>query len=127
MESRKRFTRLMGRHQLSTHHFGLLMSLGEREVLPQQQLTRIMGVDPRNAVAVIDELEARRLIARRPDPSDRRRYNVSLTPTGRRMIRDLRRNGARLEREMFEPLSDPERSSLHLLLLKLFLAIADKP
>ena len=126
MESRKRFARMMARHKLSTHHFGLLVALGEHGMLPQQQLSQIMGVDPRNAVPIIDELEAQKLIARRPDPRDRRRYNIQLTPAGRKMIRDLRRDGTKLEQDMLKPLSDSERSSLHSLLLKVFVEIGDE-
>jgi DNA-binding MarR family transcriptional regulator len=123
MESRKRFARMMAQHDLSTHHFGLLVALGEHRALPQQQLGQIMGVDPRNAVPIIDELEARELITRQPDPQDRRRYNVALTAAGRKLIRDLRQSGAKLEQEMLTALSDSEQSSLHALLLKLFVAM----
>jgi DNA-binding MarR family transcriptional regulator len=123
MESRRRFARMMGNHRLSTHHFGLLVALGEQGLLTQQQLSRIMGVDPRNAVPIIDELEKAKLIERQPDSNDRRRYNVSLTPAGRRIIERLHRDGAKLEEEMLKPLSNGERASLHELLIKLFVAI----
>jgi DNA-binding MarR family transcriptional regulator len=125
MESRKRFAHMMARHELATHHFGLLVALGEHNVLPQQQLGQIMGVDSRNAVPIIDELEERKLITRRSDPQDRRRYNVSITSTGLRLIRDISRDGAKLEQEFLKPLSDSEQSSLHSLLLKLFAGIND--
>jgi DNA-binding MarR family transcriptional regulator len=121
MESRKRFAQMMARHELATHHFGLLMALGEQDILPQLQLSQIMGVDPRNAVPIIDELERNGLIERQPDPQDRRRYNVGITPTGRKVMRDISRSGAKLEREFLKPLSETEQSKLHSLLLKLFL------
>jgi DNA-binding MarR family transcriptional regulator len=126
MDSRRRFARMMASHQLSAHHFGLLMALGEHGLLAQQHLSGIMGIDARNSVPIIDELEKRRLIRRQPDPKDRRRYDVSLTPAGHRMMQRLHRDGARLESEMLKPFSEGERASLHRLLLKLFLAIGEE-
>lgn len=117
---------MMANHRLSTHHFGLLSALGEHGLVSQQQLSRVMGVDPRNAVPIIDELEKGKLIERRPDPHDRRRYNVTLTQTGRRMMLRLRRDGAELEEEMLKGLSNEERASLHELLMKLFVAIGEE-
>ena len=127
MESRRRFVRMMGEHKLTTHHFGLLLALGEQGTLPQQHLSWIMGVDPRNAVPIIDELERRKLIERQPNSQDRRRYDVSVTATGRRIMRRLRLAGAELEQEMLKPLNDAERASLHRLLLKVFTEMDEAP
>jgi DNA-binding MarR family transcriptional regulator len=42
-------------------------------------------------VALVDALEAKRLVARRRDPSDRRAYMVDATPAGREtLLRALR-------------------------------------
>jgi DNA-binding MarR family transcriptional regulator len=123
MESRKRFARMMASHKLAMHHFGPLMALGEDGMLPQLQLSRVMGVDPRNAVPIIDELEKRKLIERRPDPSDRRRYNVCITQAGRQLLQAIRQSGGHLEEEFFKFLSNAERAALHSLLLKLYLGL----
>jgi DNA-binding MarR family transcriptional regulator len=123
MESRKRFGLMMASHKLAMHHFGPLMALGEHAIVPQLQLCRIMGVDPRNAVPIIDELEKRKLIERRPDPSDRRRYNVCITQAGRQLLQAIRQSGAHLEKEFFKSLSNAEQATLHSLLLKLYLGL----
>jgi DNA-binding MarR family transcriptional regulator len=127
MESRRRFVRVMGEHKLTTHHFGLLLALEEHGSLPQQHLSRIMGVDPRNAVPIIDQLERRMLIERQPNSQDRRRYDVILTPTGRKIMRHLHRAGTKLEEEMFKALNQAERTSLHRLLLKVFAQMDEAP
>jgi DNA-binding MarR family transcriptional regulator len=127
MESRRRFVRVMGEHKLTTHHFGLLLALQEHGSLPQQHLSRIMGVDPRNAVPIIDELERRMLIERQPNSQDRRRYDVIVTPTGRKIMRHLHRAGTKLEEEMFKALDQAERTSLHRLLLKVFAQVNETP
>jgi DNA-binding MarR family transcriptional regulator len=120
MESRRRFGELMGSHGLAMHHFGLLAALGECGSLPQRELIRIMGVDPRNATSIVDELEEQGLITRRQDAMDRRRCNVAITPDGSNVVQQIRREGARMEKEFFQPLDISERSILHTLLLKLY-------
>jgi DNA-binding MarR family transcriptional regulator len=127
MESRRRFVRMMAEHKLTTHHFALLLAIEEHGSLPQQQLSRIMGVDPRNAVPIIDELERRKLIERQPNSQDRRRYDVSLTPTGRTIMKHLHRAGTKLEEDMLKPLNDGERRSFHRLLLKVFAELGEAP
>ena len=120
MESRRRFAELMGSHGLAMHHFGLLAALGQRGSLPQRELIRIMGVDPRNATAIVDELEEKGLTTRRQDAQDRRRCNVAITSDGNKVVQQIRRDGARMERKFFQSLDISERSMLHTLLLKLY-------
>jgi DNA-binding MarR family transcriptional regulator len=50
---------------------------------------------------------------------------VTLSTAGRRFIAELRRGGKKLEREMLKTLSDTERSTLHTILLKLYVGIED--
>ena len=122
-ESRRRFTRFLTEHELAMHDFSVLLVLGEHGALPQQQLSRMIGIDPRNAVSIIDALETRKLIERRPDPEDRRRYAVARTAGGRRLMERLGESGAHLEAKMLEPLSRAEQATLRKLLRKLVTAI----
>jgi DNA-binding MarR family transcriptional regulator len=122
-ESRRRFTRFLAEHDLAMHDFSVLLVLREHGPLPQQRLSRAIGIDPRNAVPIIDALENRLLVDRRPDPEDRRRYAVALTGAGRRLMERLGEAGAHLEAEMLEPLSGAEQATLQKLLQKLMAAI----
>ena len=47
------------------------------------ELAERLRIAPRSATEVVDQLEARRLVARAPDPRDRRATLVSLTAEGR--------------------------------------------
>ena len=122
-ESRRRWAHMLSEHGLTPHHFGVLMVLQQLEAASQQQLSRLVGVDPRNAVAVLDVLERERLIRRRAHPTDRRRHTVTLTPAGRQLLAELGLAGDRIEDELLNQLSPAERDSLHQLLLKLFQAV----
>src|SRR4051812_43919919 len=53
----------------------------------QQELARLLGKAPAIVVAAVDALEARGLVARTRDPSDRRRSRVTLTTAGTRTLR----------------------------------------
>lgn len=118
-ESRRSWARMLVDRGLTPHHFAVLMALDQRGATSQQELSRLVGIDPRNAVPVIDVLERRGLIDRGVDTADRRRHAVSLTPTGRATLDELRQAGDQMEREFLSGLSPSERRTLHGLLRKL--------
>lgn len=49
-------------------------------------IAEAVGVDAPYATLIVDTLEERRLVERRPDPADRRRKLVSLTPAGKEAV-----------------------------------------
>jgi len=51
----------------------------------QRELAEFLSLDPSQIVALVDGLEARRLVKRAPDPSDRRSKIISATAEGRRL------------------------------------------
>ena len=87
--------------------------------ISQQQLHEKTAIDPSSMVAVIDELQARGLAERRPDPADRRARQVFLTDRGEQALQRIRVLAAALQREFFSALTAKERDTLHALLRKL--------
>jgi DNA-binding MarR family transcriptional regulator len=61
----------------------VLIAIDDRVPLSQQEVARRLGVDRTTMVELIDELEARQLVQRRPDPADRRRNVVALSEASR--------------------------------------------
>jgi DNA-binding MarR family transcriptional regulator len=120
MESRRLWGQMLAESGLTPHEFGVLMMLRQVDSASQQQLGRLIGVDPRNVVALIDALETRQLVRRGPDPADRRRHALALTRGGRRLLEKLARTGEQVEQDLLRHLSDDERVSLHRILAKLF-------
>jgi DNA-binding MarR family transcriptional regulator len=119
-ESRRRWARMLADHGLTPHHFGVLMTLDHLGVTHQRRLSELVGVDPRNAVPLIDLLHQRGLIERTDDPADRRRRAVRLTPAGQRLLNELRQAADAVEGDMLKGLDDHQQAILHRLLLTLF-------
>ena len=118
-ESRRLWARMLAERDLTPHHFGVLSALDQLGVTHQQRLSELVGIDPRNAVPVVDLLRRRGLIERAPDPADRRRHAIQLTAAGRAVCADLRSAGDTIEAELLDGLDGRERTALHRLLLKL--------
>jgi DNA-binding MarR family transcriptional regulator len=65
----------------------VLAQLSVRDGLRQQALADRLLVTKGNVCGVLDRLEERGLVTRRPDPEDRRANLVVLTPAGRDLAR----------------------------------------
>lgn len=61
--------------------------------LRQTALAEKMSIDPMTLVAFLDALEAKGLVAREPDPSDRRAKRVRLTPAAAPTVAAIRAIG----------------------------------
>ncbi len=111
---------MLAEHGLTPHHYGVLLALRRVRTSSQHRLADAIGVDPRNAVLVIELLERRGLIVRTTDPADRRRRVIELTATGRNVAEQLGRAGEKIEAELLDGLTTRQRTTLNLLLHKLY-------
>lgn len=118
-ETRRRWARMLATHQLTPHHFGALMALAHLGTAAQHQVGDLIGVDPRNTVAVIEPLHRRGLVDRGTDLADRRRHLLSLTAEGAALLTRLRAEADAVEEEMLAGLSARQRAELHALLAAL--------
>ena len=100
----------------------VLMAVDGDEPQSQQQVAARMRIDRTTMVALVDELERKRLLERRPDPADRRRNVVALTKRGRRTLERARTATQAVERGL---LSDKQRARLRTLLRDV--AFPDEP
>ena len=107
--------------------FALLNVLGARDGAIQQQLSSDMGIDPSAMVKLIDELESARLAERRRRPSDRRAWEVTITPKGRRTLERARRLVAQVEDEMLGALDAADRRQLLTLLRRALVSAPPQP
>ncbi|MBD9701541.1 MarR family transcriptional regulator [Streptomyces caniscabiei] len=95
-----------------------LLGLLSLEPLPMRRLAQKLRCEPSNVTGIVDRLEARGLVERRPDPNDRRVKLAAATDDGRRVARSLR-DSLDFAREPLAGLSTTERESLRDLLRRM--------
>ncbi|MEU7029352.1 MarR family transcriptional regulator [Streptomyces sp. NPDC046275] len=93
-------------------HYAVLASLDAYGPASQADLSRRTGIYRSDLVAVINELEAGGHVARTPDPDDRRRNVVTLTPQGAERLERLDGIVTEVQDELMAPLSVAERALL---------------
>jgi DNA-binding MarR family transcriptional regulator len=106
-------------HGFELYDYSVLALLAEGDRKTQSTIAEALAVDPSRVVALLDSLEHRGLLARQRDLHDRRRHVVSITPTGKRRLVQLRALVRALEDEFLAPLDETKRKILHDLLVEL--------
>jgi DNA-binding MarR family transcriptional regulator len=82
-------------------------------------LSEHLRIAPRSATEVVDDLEAKGLIERRPDPADRRATLVALTEHGAAVGEAIRSASGTEAERVFDRLSSTDRAHLARILRKL--------
>lgn len=100
-------------------HYGILSLLAEQGPLSQVEIGQQMEIDRAPMVQHIDHLEQLGLVERKPNPTDRRSYAITLTSKGQEYLQQATEFAIEAESEFFTPLSIEERQQLHSLLTRL--------
>lgn len=116
----KQVYRRSGEELLGMHlrHLMALSYVRDHDGSPQQELAEALCMDANNVVLLLNELEDRGHIARRRDPSDRRRHLVDLTPAGRRALAKAEHAQESIEDDVLHALDPEERAVLWQLLTR---------
>lgn len=98
------------RHGLTMWAYVVLSSLGTEPWVSQKALADAIRADRTRIIAVLDDLQARGLISREPDPADRRVKLIALTPQGRELRDATQRDIQRGEERLLDQLPADERA-----------------
>ncbi|NKQ26484.1 MarR family winged helix-turn-helix transcriptional regulator [Streptomyces galbus] len=93
-------------------HFAVLVALDEAGPASQADLSRRTGIYRSDMVAVLNQLSGTGCIRRDPDPADRRRNVITLTPAGQRRLDRLDALIADAQRELLAPLTSEQGKQL---------------
>lgn len=85
----------------------------------QTRLAELVGVGRAAAGTIVDQLEARGLVVRNPDPQDRRVWLVGCTPAGRQLVDQFYAVDADFRNEVRNDISREDRQKLASLLERL--------
>ena len=91
---------------LNGRELGVLVVLDAMGPTSQQDAARRLGVDRTTMVALIDALEAKSIVVRRPFEEDRRRNVVEFTESGHELFTRALQASDEAERRFVSPLED---------------------
>lgn len=110
---------LLQAHRLSMWEYIVLSELDVRSAPSQLALARRIGYDKTRLIALLDRLAERGLIARTPDPDDRRAHVLALTEAGSAQLLAARRDIRSMEAELLAELELDQRIALRAVLRRL--------
>ncbi|MFF4529564.1 MarR family winged helix-turn-helix transcriptional regulator [Streptomyces sp. NPDC001407] len=99
-------------------HHAVLSAVADLGPVAQAELGRTTGFDPKDMVGILNDLQAAELITRTPDPADRRKNAISLTPEGHRLRARLAILGEEANETLLAVLSPAEREQFLALLTR---------
>jgi DNA-binding MarR family transcriptional regulator len=85
-----------------------LSVLDTQEPVTAGQLAKSADLNPGTVTGMLDDLEKKGIVERRPDPRDRRLVMVSLTDTGRAILAERRAQWSSAEEQHLGSVSDEE-------------------
>jgi DNA-binding MarR family transcriptional regulator len=85
----RRLVRPLADHSLTLTHYAVLCALGDLGTRSQGEIAASLDIDKSHVTAVVDQLVGAGLAERERDDGDRRRYRVSATTHGRRLLAEL--------------------------------------
>jgi DNA-binding MarR family transcriptional regulator/RimJ/RimL family protein N-acetyltransferase len=90
----------------------LIFEVGEEDGTTARELRERLGLDSGYLSRLLRRLTRAGVLEVRPDPSDRRRRLVTLTPEGREVRRELDRRSEERAASLIAPLTDRQRARL---------------
>lgn len=122
---RKRFEQRAGSAGLSRSHWQVLSKLAKHEGIHQKALADLLEIQPITLGRLLDKMEARELIERRPHPTDRRLYLLFLRPAAQPFLTLMLAVGQQTRDETLAGISAEEQGLLSELLNRMRANLVD--
>lgn len=106
--------------ELQAKQVGVLTLLDEVGPKSQKEIGHRLEIDRTTMVSLVDGLEQNKLVARKPDPSDRRAFLVTLTAKGTKTLHKAQEIIAVTEQKFLSKLSEVERKQFFKLISTLY-------
>jgi len=114
-----RFAERLSALELTPPDAGILRLLRMSSGISQQELSGRLGIHPSRLVAILDNLEQRGFVERRPNPEDRRLYSLHLTDGGAEILSSIGKVAREHQDVLLAALTAEERAQLGGLLQKI--------
>jgi DNA-binding MarR family transcriptional regulator len=76
-------------HDMTRAQWVMMLRLERQPGLSQKELSEMLEVEPITVARLIDRLEQRGMVERRPDPKDRRIWRLHLRPEAMPLVREI--------------------------------------
>ena len=106
-------------HNLTISQFGVMEALYHLGAMCQKDIGLKILKTSGNITLVIDNLEKRKLVKRKPNPDDRRKIMVELTQSGASLVKKIFPDHSTMAESIFNVLTSREQDELAKLLKKL--------
>jgi MarR family transcriptional regulator, organic hydroperoxide resistance regulator len=113
-------------HGLTMWAYAVLAALAQQPMRTQAALAQAIGADKTRIISVLDELQARALIQRAPDPRDRRARLLSLTPKGQVVHHDAQVAIRKMEEQVLDAIPQQQRRTFLDALQSLYSSTTDR-
>ena len=107
-----RFGERLAALELTPPDTGILRLLRVAAGISQQELSTKLQIHPSRLVAILDNLEKRKLVERKPNANDRRLYSLHLTKNGGEILEKIGRVAREHQEALLAALSAEERELL---------------
>ena len=114
------FIERMAPYDLRPVDFSVLSLILHNPGITSRQLCASLGILPPNLVGLVNSLEKRELIARKPHPRDGRAMGLHLSAAGQKLMQAAERTAAELEAQAASRLTATEQRTLLRLLKKVY-------
>ena len=109
---RTRFDQRARARGMTRAQWVILARLNAQPGLSQIEMASLLEVEPISVGRLIDRLEARGLVERRPDPADRRVRRLHLLPSAQPILDEISKAREVLGAELFDGVDAPARATM---------------
>lgn len=109
---RKRFDAAARRHNVTGAQWRVLLRVQRNPGMSQGQLAEVLEVEPITTCRMVDRLVQGGFVERRPNPDDRRMWNIHLTDAALPLIHTVRDIADTIVEQALDGLSPSERQTL---------------
>ncbi|MFJ2738924.1 MarR family winged helix-turn-helix transcriptional regulator [Streptomyces sp. NPDC087440] len=110
----------LAKEGLKLMQHAVLAATAEYGPVAQAELGRMLGVDPKDMVGILNHLQGAGLVVRAPDPADRRKNAVTATAEGLAVLARCAVLAEAANEELLGPLGEEERGRLMELLGRVY-------
>ncbi|MGE0223260.1 MAG: MarR family winged helix-turn-helix transcriptional regulator [Acetobacteraceae bacterium] len=106
-------------HGMTRAQWGILIWLERQPGISQKELAELLEVEPITVARLVDRLEARGMVERRPDPRDRRIWRLHLRSPAYAVLQEINEQRADMARMVTNGIDPEMQNSLTEALLRM--------